>query len=90
MNQVSVLKKNKETKIWLCGLSRERSSESLTRKFSRQNIFVLYSAKTDVKNINELYNNNNVDFAVPAGHWVKKKVSENRDKYQDLARELKN
>ena len=31
----------------------------------------------------------NVDFAVPADHWVKLKESENTDKYLDLARELK-
>ena len=30
-----------------------------------------------------------MDFAVPADHWVKLKESENRDKYLDLARELK-
>ena len=30
-----------------------------------------------------------VDFAVPVDHWVKLKESEKRDKYQDLARELK-
>ena len=29
-------------------------------------------------------------FAVRADHWVKLKKSENRDKYLDLARELKN
>ena len=31
-----------------------------------------------------------VDFAVLADHRVKLKESEKRDKYQDLARELKN
>ena len=31
-----------------------------------------------------------VDFAVPADHWIKLKESEKRDKYLDLARELKN
>ena len=31
-----------------------------------------------------------VDFAIPADHWVKLKESETRDKYLDLARELKN
>ena len=30
-----------------------------------------------------------VDFAVPADHRVKLKESEKKDKYQDLARELK-
>ena len=30
-----------------------------------------------------------VDFAVPADHTVKLKESENREKYQDLAREEK-
>ena len=30
-----------------------------------------------------------VDFAVPADHRVKPKESEKRDKYQDVARELK-
>ena len=30
-----------------------------------------------------------VDFAIPADHWVKLKESEKRDKYLDLARELK-
>ena len=30
-----------------------------------------------------------MDFAVPAGHWVKLKESEKRDKYLDIARELK-
>ena len=30
-----------------------------------------------------------VDFAVPANHWVKLKESGKRDKYLDLARELK-
>ena len=30
-----------------------------------------------------------VDFAVSAGHWVKLKESEKKDKYLDLARELK-
>ena len=30
-----------------------------------------------------------MDFAVPADHEVKLKESENRDKYRDLARELK-
>ena len=31
-----------------------------------------------------------MDFAVPADHKVKLKESEKRDKYLDLARELKN
>ena len=31
-----------------------------------------------------------VDFAVPTDHWVKFKESEKKDKYFDLARELKN
>ena len=31
-----------------------------------------------------------VDFAVPADNWIKIKESEKRDKYQDLARGLKN
>ena len=30
-----------------------------------------------------------VDLAIPADHWVKIKESEKRDKYLDLARELK-
>ena len=30
-----------------------------------------------------------MDFAVPVGHRVKIKESEKRDKYRDLARELK-
>ena len=30
-----------------------------------------------------------MDFAVPAGHGVKIKVSKKRDKYMDLARELR-
>ena len=30
-----------------------------------------------------------VDFAVPADHWIKLKESEKKDKYLDLARELK-
>ena len=30
-----------------------------------------------------------VDFGVPAAHWVKLKESEKRDKYLNLARELK-
>ena len=30
-----------------------------------------------------------MDFAVPANHRVKQKVSEKKDKYLDLARELK-
>ena len=30
-----------------------------------------------------------VDFAVPADHWIKQKESEKKDKYLDLARELK-
>ncbi len=30
-----------------------------------------------------------MDFAVLAGHWVKLKESEKRDKYLDIARELK-
>ena len=32
----------------------------------------------------------NLDLAVPANHRVKQNESEKRDKYQDLARELKN
>ena len=43
------------------------------------------------------YNNNNnnyktgriVDFKVPVDHWIKLKESEKKDKYMDLARELK-
>ena len=31
-----------------------------------------------------------LDFAVPAEHWVILKESEKTDKYQDLAREMKN
>ena len=31
-----------------------------------------------------------MDFTVPANHRVKLKVSEKKDKYLDLARELKN
>ena len=31
-----------------------------------------------------------VDFAVPADHWIKQKECEKKDKYLDLARELKN
>ena len=30
-----------------------------------------------------------VDFAAPADHWIKLKECEKRDKYLDLARELK-
>ena len=30
-----------------------------------------------------------MDFALPADHWVELKESEKRDKYLDLARELK-
>ena len=30
-----------------------------------------------------------MNFAIPADHWVKLKESKKRDKYQDLARELK-
>ena len=30
-----------------------------------------------------------MDFAIPTDHWVKLKESEKRDKYLDLARELK-
>ena len=37
----------------------------------------------DVKNFEK------VDFAVPADHWIKLKEYEKKDKYLDLARELK-
>ena len=30
-----------------------------------------------------------MDFAVPADHWLKLKESDKKDKYEDLARELK-
>ena len=41
------------------------------------------------KNNNNNNNNNNVDFAVPADHRIKLKEREKRNKYLDLARELK-
>ena len=42
------------------------------------------SANTDVKNSYKI-----VDFAVPADHRIKLKESEKKDKYLNLARELK-
>ena len=50
------------------------------------------SVNADVKNSKRVYNNNSTVFffcAVPADHRVKLKEFEKKDKYSDLARELK-
>ena len=39
--------------------------------------------------VNYYYNNWLVDFAVTADHWVKSKENEEKDKYLDIAWELK-
>ena len=47
------------------------------------------SANADLKNSKGDKNNNDMDFAVSPDHWVKLKESEKKDKYLDIARELK-
>ena len=52
-------------------------------------------SRSEQRHKDQLYQGNKnrtcqiVDIAVPADHWVKLKEGEKRDKYLDLARELK-
>ena len=71
----------------------ENDTHKLPWDFDWQTDHLISARRPDIIIIN---NNNNkkrtckiVDFAVPADHWIKLKESENKDKYLELARQLK-
>ena len=68
----------------------ENDTQKLPRGFDIQTDHLILASKPDLTII---YNKKRtckiVDFAVPADHRIKLKESEKKDKYLDLARELK-
>ena len=76
---------------------RENDSHKLQWNLDIQTDHLISARRPDLIIINNNNNNNNkkrickiVDFAVPADHRIKLKKCEKKDKYLDLARELKN
>ena len=66
----------------------ENDTHKLQRDFHIQTDHLISARRPDLIIINK--KKKSVDFAVPADHRIKLKECEKRDKYLDLARELKN
>ena len=68
----------------------ENETYKLLKDFEIQTDHLISARRPDLIIINKKVRTCRIlDFAVPADHWVKPKVCEKRDKYLDLARELK-
>ena len=68
----------------------ENDTHKLLWDFDIQTDHLISARRPDLKVINKKKENlQNLDFAVPADHRIKLKESEKKDKYLDLARELK-
>ena len=57
--------------------------------FEIQMYYVMLTRRPDLVIVNNNNSNKKEDFAVPPNHWVKLNDGEKKDKYLDLARELK-